>query len=61
MDKLSPQQITLLATMLANTLSCGLTVDEMNLLGNVLMLAGQVLTTIASAEPSEDTGEVLPR
>lgn len=45
---MNPCQLTLSVTALANSLACKLTVDELNLLGAVLTLLGDTLTTIAT-------------
>ena len=47
-DKMTPCELTASITAVANTLSCKLTVDELNLLGAVLSQLGDTLTTIAT-------------
>lgn len=45
---MTPCELTASITAVANTLSCKLTVDELNLLGAVLSQLGDTLTTIAT-------------
>lgn len=57
---MNPCELTTAITALANTLSCKLTVNEMNMLGAVLTQLGDTLTTIATqrsiCETARDAG-----
>lgn len=45
---LSPAEFTILANLIGVALAEGLSTDEQNALGNLLMTVGQALTTVAS-------------
>lgn len=45
---MTPCELTASVTALANTLACGLTTDEVNLLGVILTQLGDTLLTIAT-------------
>ncbi len=45
---MSACELTAYITAIANTLSCNLSVDELNLLGAILSQLGDTLTTIAT-------------
>lgn len=45
---MNPCELTAFITAIANTLSCNLSIDELNLLGAVFSQLGDTLTTIAT-------------
>jgi hypothetical protein len=45
---MNPCELTVFITTIANTLSCNLSIDELNLLGVIFTQLGDTLTTIAT-------------
>lgn len=55
LDSLSPDDLSLLASVIAISLSKGRTSDELNVLGNFISALGSLISTIAAQKESIDS------
>lgn len=55
LDSLSPDELSLLASIIAISLSKGRTSDELNVLGNFVSALGSLISTIAAQKESIDS------